>query len=371
MIKILLTSDIHLGVSSDKMPVFTPDRIFTFKKISSLAKDHDLLLIAGDLFDSMSPDDQILSEVTKLFAYLRKNGTTILLSPGEHEYDGSRQGSFLYRIGADRIFDGNLLDPFEFVKGDDKVYVYGSPAKGNTSIFDIGKNSSEGFHIGLFHTDITGGEPSGEEPGVNSLPIQKLKSLELDFYALGHNHFFKLYKYQNEIIGAYPGSPEAVGADETGDRYVLSLTIDNGELTQIKRLTVNSVNVINIEADCSAHDPSSLMKLIKDHESEKNIMTLTLTGERNFQLPWESTNEIAEGFRHIEIRDRSNCSLKVLIDNYSSDNSIRGEFFSKLKQEIDSGASSVDEKELSRILAIISCNETNLPEDWLCALIHA
>jgi DNA repair exonuclease SbcCD nuclease subunit len=371
MIKILLTSDIHLGVSSDKIPVFTPDRILTFKKIASLAKDHDLLLIAGDLFDNMNPDERIVAETTRLFSYLKKNNTTILLSPGEHEYDGKKPGSFLYHIGADRIFDGSTLDPFEFTKDNDKVFVYGSPAKGSAPLFDIGKNNSEGFHIGLFHTDITGEDSINEEPGVSSLPIHHLKTLELDFYALGHNHFFKLYKYQNEIIGAYPGSPEAVEPDETGDRYVLSLTVHNGELTQIKRLTVNSVNVVNIEADCSSLDPLSLMNLIKNNESEKNILIMTLTGTRNFQLPWKNTEEISKGFRHLDIKDQSHCSLKILIDNFCDENSLRGEFFSRLKDELAEGKVNADEKELAKILAIMASNEKNLPEDWLCALIHA
>lgn len=371
MIKILLTSDIHLGVSSDKIPVFTPDRILTFKKISSLAKDHDLLLIAGDLFNSMNPDEQLINETSRLFAYLKKNNTTILLSPGEHEYDGSKPGSFLYRLGADRVFDGNTLEPFEYIKDNEKIYVYGSPSKGSASLFDIGKNNCEGFHIGLFHTDITDEDSVGDEPGVLSLPIHQLKTLELDFYALGHNHFFKLYKYQNEIIGAYPGSPEAVEPDETGDRYVLSLTVNEGELSQIKRLTVNSINVVNIEADCSTFDPSSLMNLIRSSASEKNILILTLTGTRNFQLPWNNVEEISDGFRHLEIKDRSSCSLKILIDNFCSENSLRGEFFSQLKEELSGGSVSADEQELSKILAMIACNEKNLPEDWLCALIHA
>jgi DNA repair protein SbcD/Mre11 len=369
MIKILLTSDIHLGAESSAVPIRTSDRLMTLKKIVTLAKDHDLLLIAGDLFDSHTPEKSLISEVSRLFSYLKKQGTTILISPGEHECEGTVLPSFFNALEAHRVFESAFDEPFEYCKDEQTIFIYGAPAYANTDLSKVGKSKTDGFHIGLFHTDI--GNSQNDSSSSSSLSISDMKSLELDFYALGHNHFFKLYKYQNEIIGAYPGSPEASDARECGDRYVLSLTVSGDEITQIKRLTVNSVTILSSDFDCSQNSAFQLTELLEKYASPKTAYTLTLTGIRAYPIPWDRINAYSERYYRLEVVDESELSLLVLIDDYSTENSMRGDFFKNLKEHISNGTLDADSRQLSRILSFIINNEASIPEDWLCALIHA
>ncbi|MGL4368195.1 MAG: metallophosphoesterase family protein, partial [Spirochaetota bacterium] len=221
MIRILLTSDLHLGSKDEDTPVLHRERILTFKKILSLAKDHDLILIAGDLFDSPSPDQSVIDEVSQLVAAASKKGTRILLTPGDKESIPGENSSPLSRLCIDRVFsDDPEAAPYLFEKNGEKLFVYGLPAHSEKDITSIAKAAEEGFHIGLFHTqfDMTDGI---EENPLAKIKKKDIKSLALDFYALGHNHSFTLYKYIDKIIGAYPGSPEPVYCNETGDRYVI------------------------------------------------------------------------------------------------------------------------------------------------------
>jgi DNA repair exonuclease SbcCD nuclease subunit len=368
MVKVLLTSDLHLGIQQTDLPIRTAERLITLKKIISLAKDHDLLLIAGDLFNSESPDEDILSEVIKLFAYLKKQGTTILISPGEHECGSGKIPDFFQTLGSDKIFDKASDEPFEYRKDAETIFVYGVPASVDTDLSKIGKISDYGFHIGLFHTDLENEDTTQK----SRLRVQDLKSLDLDFYALGHNHFFKLYKYQNEIIGAYPGSPEASMESESGDRYVLSLAIDKGEITQIKRLTVNSINVIPYKFNCAAQSPDELVDFIEKNRSPRNLAIITLIGDRTFRIPWEKINELSTEYYHFEINDRSERALEVLVSDFASEKSLRGDYFSILGEKMRNGLPpSVNECQLAKILTLVTKEGSAISEESLCALLDA
>jgi len=365
MVKVLLTSDLHLGIQQSDLPIRTAERIITLKKIIALAKEHDLLLIAGDLFHSESPDEEIIAEVTRLFAYLKKQGTTIVFSPGEHECGSGKIPDFFQTLGSDKIFDKISVEPFEYRKEAETIFIYGAPASHNADLSKIGKISDYGFHIGLFHADL-------EHEDDTRLSVQDLKSFDLDFYALGHNHFFKLYKYQNEIIGAYPGSPEASQESECGDRYVLSLTVDKGEITQIKRLTVNSITVITHEFNCTTQHPDELLTFIKKNRSARNLAIITLIGDRAFPIPWEKINEMSPAYYHFEINDRSGRALEVLVTDFASENSLRGDYFAILGEKMRNGLpESVDERQLSKILTLVTKEGSAISEESLCALLDA
>ena len=56
MMKILLMADLHLGAVSPDTGIDDSVRLDTFKKIVSLAHEHDILIIAGDLFEGPFAD---------------------------------------------------------------------------------------------------------------------------------------------------------------------------------------------------------------------------------------------------------------------------------------------------------------------------
>lgn len=81
-IKLLLTSDLHLGIDRDKSLNIGNERIETFRRIMIQAARHDILLIAGDFFDSgiSVPDfhEYAAPEITNLL----ESGTEIFYTRG-------------------------------------------------------------------------------------------------------------------------------------------------------------------------------------------------------------------------------------------------------------------------------------------------
>lgn len=333
MIKILLTSDIHLGSEIEKLSVPENYRLKTFKKLSYLAKSHDLFLIAGDLFHNNGITEKNMEFVAGEFARLRESGVEIIYSLGDHE--SGTDPSLLSGLNASKIFyESDDISPYRFSKDNQDVFIYGLAATTKRNVSEIKKESDNGFHLGLFHADIYLNEES-KATKISMIKKEDIILSNLDFYALGHNHQFKLFKSSGRYIGAYPGSPEAVTIDEKGDRYALSIIINNDEIYQIKRLTVNSLKLDNLVFDCSsANDLNPLLNILKDKQSGDTIIKILLTGKRTFKLDQAEIEKIKENYLDIFIEDKSSPAINVFANEFADEESLRGEFFSILCRKI-------------------------------------
>lgn len=370
MVKILLTSDIHLGMAESDSPVSGLIRANTFRKISALAREHDVLLIAGDLFGGADVDTEIADLVSEEFNRIRNKGTEILITPGECEMNAGGEASpVMNLLNISRIFDENSnSSPFIVTRGGQSVYVYGVPPLNSEALLGIARQSDDGFHIGLFHGSIhLNGETEDDCPLV--ITKQDLKRMNLDFYALGHHHNYKLYKNLGVVIGAYPGSPEAVTFMEPGERYVLSMIVGSDRIQQIKRLTINSKIVEMLELDCTVlGGAKEIVKKVEECSSARKIFRLLLTGERNFIFNPEDLTAAGKGFDELIFTDESFPTIEVLIKNYKNENTLKGDFFSILEERFRNNEIplEVDLERLHTILNSISGSGTYNPEEWLC-----
>jgi DNA repair exonuclease SbcCD nuclease subunit len=334
MVKILLTSDIHFGADIENTPVSEEHRLKTFRKLIYLARSHNLLLIAGDLFHNNEINEYLINIIKTEFQSLRESGVEIIITPGENEF--TENPALLSGLNASKIFsDPDDLSPFKFTGEDQNIYIYGLPAADMRNISGIKKKPGNGFHIGLFHTDFYLNE--GKSSNVRVLSKEDIAGLKLDFYALGHNHQFKLFKSGGRYIGAYPGSPEAVTYSETGDRYSLSLSIKDDEIFQIKRLTVNSVKLQNIVLDCSLFDsPGSMLQTLDEKKSADTIIKLLMTGRRNFKLDPDEISSFEKECLKLIIEDKSIPAIELFTTDFAEEKSLRGEFFSILDEKMKS-----------------------------------
>ncbi|HEY1406277.1 MAG TPA: DNA repair exonuclease [Spirochaetota bacterium] len=367
MVRILLTSDLHLSENRG-FPIRQSERLNTLKKIINLAQTHDLLLIAGDLFGVTNPEEELVSEVASLFGILRKKEIHVAITPGENENAGGKIPGFMFALNAERVFGEKDLFPFVFDKDGQKIFIYGLPPATEENLAEIEKIPEEGFHVGLFHTKIEDSESTNDR-----LKIEDLKSRKLDFYALGHNHNFKLYKYMDTIVGAYPGSPEGTSAEETGDRYVLSLTVENNELTQIKRLTINTITIATQEISCEDTGLDSFFEIISGMQDEKVCAIVTLRGRRPYLIPDDRLTEVRKKFYDLVLIDNSNLSLGTLAEEYAQEKSLRGDFYRQIKKSIHDGSipSDIDLNKLADLLSLLSKDGSVNGEESLCALLNA
>ena len=370
-IKILFAADFHLGFKSDEIPVPDYCRLNTFRRVGSIARYHDVLLIGGVLIDELSAGGAEFDIVREEFRSIRHAGTEICYAPARAEAEREDMRSFLADCNATRVFSstGNQA-PYQYVKNGQMLYVYGMNASPGADIFAVQKISEDGFHIGLFNVGV--GIENGSVKDLAAI-IQKdaRRSFGLDFYAIGGCHSFKMIRAMDRIIGVCPGTPEAISFSECGDRYIISIVVADNRITQIKRLTINSVRLHKDEIDCSRLVTMGPIKeILENNQSKKAVQRLVLKGERDFVLRLHDLQKYKNDFFHLDIIDESVPTIDALIEEFQYENTLRGEFYKMLKERMkESGAlQDVDLRDLSATLARITRNGFAGLEEWLCGL---
>ncbi len=369
MVKILLMADMHLGAVSPDTGIDDSVKLDTFKKIVSLAREHDILIIAGDLFEGPFADTYTFMQMNSELQSLIDAGIVVIFTAGESEFRDIPNLSNLLHIPATHTFlNSNDKSPVQIEINGTTVYIYSNPALDTGDIAAIQKCNDEGFHMGVFHIDFDPEENTENENIVYKLPRESVKSLGLDFYALGHNHNFKLYKYQNRIIGAYPGTPEATSPDETGDRYVLSIHVSKSEIMQIKRLAVNTLRLEELHIACeNIHSQVELVNTINSSASAKTVLRVTLSGNRSF--PIEGIfNALQDRCADFRLMDNSIPDLQLLIMQYASEQSLRGTLMTRLQDLLKKNGipEDIDKTILAEILHGIHTSKRFIPEELLC-----
>ena len=371
-INVLFTSDIHLGIDEKKTEIPQDARINSFKKIVAIAMDYDVFLIGGDLIDNADVSDEIIELISTEFQKLRESGTEIIFTPGIGEISKNDiVPSFIFDLNLTHVFSNtSSFKPYIFSKGKQKLYFYGMPASNSFNISKIKKSNNDGFHIGLFHVDSDFEDNNGQSQ-IYKLNKKDMRILDLDFYTLGHNHSFKMFKVMDKIIGVCSGSPESVFPEETGDRFVISISIENNEIAQIRRLTVNSLKLCSDCFDCSQLTTVGPIKeLLENNKSNTVIQKLRLFGDRDFLFGCDKFEKYKSKFNKLEVIDNSIPSMECLLEEYQYENSLRGEFYKVLKEQIDRNGISnkIDLPDLAATLNEMTRHGFNNLEEWLCKL---
>ncbi len=332
-IKLLLTSDLHLGIDQKKALCIENERIETFRRIMIQAARHDILLIAGDFFDSRLSVPAFYEHAVPEITNLLEGGTEIFYTPGPEELCANKEITD-YISSLDNCFYFSDKRGDEYIKSNKgDLYIYGLQAQSIHSPETITRCMEKGFHLGLFYADY---QPENMElHNKECLDRESMKQMNMDFYALGKSHIFKMFRSQNKIIGACPGSPEPCFIDESGDRFVISMEIINNSIANIKRIPVNTISVFAGSIDCSAiKQEIDLIDKIKVFAEEDKVLNITLTGIRDFELN-KLENELAGYYRGLQIIDKTTPSLNMQTSSFCNDNSLKGEIHRTLRKKIE------------------------------------
>jgi DNA repair exonuclease SbcCD nuclease subunit len=224
----LHTSDVH--IAGDEISMQGLRSVVT----KAVEAEVDILLIAGDLFDSSRVrDDAVALTVEEL----KRLDCPVVVIPGNH--DCVDQRSIYHRI--------------DLTAAGDHVYFAGNP-EGEELLFEDlslvvwarGIENHEPLHRPLagyapgdptyWRVVVTHGHyvPSGEQSDRSSPIMQEeIGQLECDYLALGHWHRF-VDVSEGDVTAFYSGSPwEGGGADGPGVNLV---TLDPGVGVHVERL---------------------------------------------------------------------------------------------------------------------------------------
>jgi DNA repair exonuclease SbcCD nuclease subunit len=331
MLRLLHTADVHLGARhadlGDRAATQRERQFAAFMATVdlALAEKVDLVLIAGDLFDSNVQPRRSVERAAAQLKRLVDARIRVVIAPGTHDvYDRAS----IYRaydlaalsgaVGSDLV---TVLDPDHadvHLRPLDLV-VHGrcfatkrapsSPLQG----IDVHNDDRAAWHIGLLHASIAiEGKTDRDEVVITT---DEIAGSGLDYLALGHWHSSSKGK-AGKTTWAYSGAPEPIALDQdrAGNVLLVGLDAHDGK----KRVTVDERKVgrttferIQLDAAKVGSQPGLVTKLA-ERANRDLVLDVELIGIRPDELDIhveEVEAQLADQFLKVRVRDRSVAPL--------------------------------------------------------------
>ena len=352
-------SDLHLGAPYSMLPREAADKRRvdqrkTFARIVDLALGRpdkaDLMLIAGDLFDSARPSPRDISFVRSQLQRLADGGVRTFIIPGNH--DPFREHGFWPKadLPCTKLFTQPTFECHE-VK-DLGVSVCGiAPdisdlSSGQIASFDA--VSPTPISVLLFHGSwLNFGR---ENADCHPFSTDDLARLPFNYVALGHYHACRQI---DGIPGKaiYPGTPEAIGfsRNDLGDRFVVVGSIDDHGNVDADPCKINEVSHATEEVDCTTETAQSLRRKVEQMLSPSVYARVSLIGRPPAEViaAADSLAEQLDGASaYIDVATRFSS-----VGDVPADNTYLKRFVEKMNARIEE-APEAEEQLLSKALEL-------------------
>ena len=225
MISFLHTADVHIGKPYGRFPRdvalrLSQERISVLDRCVDQARTHSVnhILVAGDLFDSPSPDESLVLQALEVVS--ETPSITWWVIPGNHDPAASPVWDF---VRSRNLSNFHILDRFEPVLMSPGFWIFPAPILGSSqdrdptlfwSDFVVPKGD---VPVGLAHGSVAS---FGSNPLDNVLNVENWKDQGLSCVALGDWHNPKTI----DTGVFYAGTPEPDGFDSGG--FVNLVTLD-------------------------------------------------------------------------------------------------------------------------------------------------
>ncbi len=375
-VKILHCADLHIGASESFLGVSSTERRFetllTFERIITTAKENgvNILLIAGDLFNSNDVEDVFVDRI--LQGFLTVPEIKIVYCAGNHDplnalspFLNRKLPENLYILGTkDSFIVFDELKTRIYGKSFDEMYMKGQPS------FSLIPPDDDYINIMNIHGELR----SDLNSDYNSITSEFISKSGMDYIALGHIHRrTDIGKIGNTYV-AYCGCPEGQGFDELDEKGVYMGEISKGKcnLDFVKlcyRMHISES--INIE-NCKTSDEISqyILSVLKEkygNDYIKNLYKIILTGEveENTEISViEIQSRLSSELYFVKVKD--NTEIKIDIKSLLGEKTLKGIFVRKMCEKIESAETEEEKSSLKYALSIglkAFKGEVNLNED--------
>ncbi len=316
MVRIVHTGDMHFDSPFSALPasvaqIRKEEQRETFRKILEAVRETkaDVLLLAGDVFDSRYVSQETVSFLKEGFSSIPE--TAVCIAPGNHDFLAADSPYTNTDFGENvRIF-GAQQESIEV--GEAVIYGlgFGSRFLKESALPPFRMHSGEKTGILLMHGDVA------SESEYNPISPGLLAETGVSYAALGHVHAFSGFCRAGETVYAYPGIPEGRHFDEPDGGYIC------GEI-EGKNVNLRFVPVAkrkNLTLSVSVEDVTgigALLEKIRSQLSRENLYKIVLTGElRNTMLIDKAflEKELSGDCLYIKIKDQTEIGKETAEEN--------------------------------------------------------
>lgn len=345
MVRILHAADFHLdsafaGLDEGRARQRRQESRDLTRRMVEYANDHgvELMLLAGDLFDSDNVYGQTAEELSAALAEFRGQ---VVIAPGNHDcYSAASPYARTLWPGNVHIFTGQRMSCITFPQYGCMVYgaAFTAPEVSESATLAGVADGDDGVAIGLLH-----GEVGVKDSRYRPVPLPEIARSGLDYLALGHVHACSGVLTAGGTAYAYPGCPEGRGFDELGDKGFLMGEVNKGSV-KLRFVPFAGRRYQLLTVEPGDDEPLTAIERMLPPETGNDIYRIVLSGETESAVDTGSLTEaLLPRFYALELRDRTTVR-RDLWDGCGED-SLRGLFLQKMRQRYDAA----DEAERQKI----------------------
>lgn len=315
-LRIIHTADWHLGSSFSSFPqakvreTLKNEQSQLLLRLRQVVKEKNvhLVLIAGDLFETPFPDEQLVKRVQDVFASMAP--CRFLICAGNHDpilddesfwLHGWPENVYVYphtnlsrlyipelAISVDSISFRDVYVPKPLFSIDEYVRLEKSPQN----------EKYQEVKILMLHGDFPSSHGNSD---YNPIIERDIINKSYDYIALGHIHLpAEGYLQNTDTVWAYPGAPQGRGFDEIGERGFRFASIP-----RIPKHAKEHKHFFNWEILPSGLRPFLINKVnISDTQTETDLLTLV--------------RESLERVEEEEFSDLKHAILRIYLEGISS-----------------------------------------------------
>ena len=289
MIKFLHAADLHLdapfaALSPEQAAARRQEQRELLNELAEAANTHDcdLVLLAGDLFDSAGASDETLLALRRALASIR---APVFISPGNHDclLPGSAYLTERWPENV-HIFKTDAIEAVELPEKQLRVYGAGFTARHERPLLEGFRAKADGWtNLMVLHGDAT----QAASP-YNPITPEQLAASGLAYLALGHIHQASGLLRCGSTYYAWPGCAMGRGFDELGQKGAyLGEVSDSGVRLDLLPLHGRSYEILRVEA---GDDALAAVTAALPEDTQNDIYRVILTGERSGSVDTAAIN---------------------------------------------------------------------------------
>lgn len=332
MIRFLHGADFHLDSAFGALPAQRAaerrreSRELLFRLADYVnGHDIDLVLLAGDLFDSASPFRETGEQLAAALGQMRAR---VFVAPGNHDWcgPGSPWETETWPENV-TVFRERAMTAAEVPELDLVVHgaAFTGPEQPESLLAGFTAPADGKVHIGLLH-----GELDGAEDRYDPIRREEVSASGLAYLALGHVHKRMEPLTLGRTVCAWPGCLEGRGFDELGEKGFYKGTIsDSGEVS-LTFVPFARHRYEILEVDVTGKDPRVAVEAALPPDTAGDLYRILLTGETAEGGAGAAAlrEALADRFDTLEVRDRTRMAEDLW--QRAGEDSLRGLFLREL-----------------------------------------
>jgi DNA repair exonuclease SbcCD nuclease subunit len=229
----------------------------------------DLVLHAGDLFDSVRPTNRAITVALQQILRLSKENIPFIVISGNHETPRLKETGNIFTIfeHLDHVYPihNNQYDTVSLKNNDKTVMVHAIPQCQNPKEFEINlkkikRDKKADFNVLMAHGAVAGiKEFKMNEFNELFIPVKNLQE-DFDYIALGHYHMYT--KLQENAF--YAGSTEHLSFTEANSQKGY-LEINLGQKLKYRFIPIKTRIMVDVPSlDCSKLRIEEIIQKVKE-----------------------------------------------------------------------------------------------------------